>query len=196
MDWILEIIARFTADDGTFDQEAANAAIKAEAPKHVVPKHKFNDLSNRLKEATDKLENIKPADNSEIEAQLNELAEAYESQTLFYAKRDALIEAGASQEDLDFLMWKLGDDFELSDEGEVTGITEAVDGLKETSAKYFSADEVYGDDGEGTDAEEDKTPDQKWAPLDNKLDSGNPPSDKEPANLLEAITAHYSKPAD
>lgn len=191
MDWILELIKKHTNEDGTVDQEAVATAVNAAAPKYVVPKHKYNELSNKLKEANDTIEKFDNTDNSELETQLSELATAYEKQSVYYAKRDALVEAGASKEDIDFLMWKLGDEFELNEEGEVEGVSEAVKSVQENNAKYFPAAEP--EDGKGA----DKKPGQAgWQPIDNKLESGKTPSDKAPSTLREAIAEHYSKDAE
>lgn len=202
MDWILNIIKNLMDDTGEFDLEKLSDELDAAAPKYVVPKHKYNEMSDRLKEANKVIESAGSDDNSELETQLAELATAYEKQAIYYAKRDALVEAGASNEDIDFLMWKLGDEFELNEEGEVEGISEAVKSIQENNAKYFSEAEP-GDGkadgkGDGKDGKaDDKKPGQAgWQPIDNKLESGKTPSDKAPSTLREAIAEHYSKDAE
>lgn len=202
MDWIIELIKTAMDEAGEFDLTELEKTLNAEAPKYVVPKHKYNDLSNKLKEANDTIENLGSGDNSELESQLEELATAYEQQAVYYAKRDALIKAGASQDDLDFLMWKLGDEFELNEDGEIEGMDDAVKAIQENEAKYFTAaDPAAGKDaGEGEKASEDGKAgakgDGRWKPFDNKLESGKAISEKAPSTLREAIAEHYSAPAE
>lgn len=48
MDWIMEIIKKYT-NDGVVDLDGAQKEINAESPKHVVPKNLYVDLSKEKK---------------------------------------------------------------------------------------------------------------------------------------------------
>lgn len=197
MDWIIELIKKHTNADGVVDTDAVANAINDAAPKYVVPKHKYNEVSNKLKEANDTIESFEEKDTSELEGQLEELASAYEAQSIYYAKRDALVGAGAKTDDIEFLMWKLGDEFEMNEEGEIEGIDEAVKSIQEKNAKYFpETDPNAGKDKDSEKEKEGAGNAAGWKPIDNKLESGKTPSSDAPLTLRGAIEEHYSQKAE
>ena len=79
MEWLKEILAKHTKEDGTVDTAALNKEIKQEFPKHAVPKDQYNNIADSLKEANSTIKTLenKVQDNPEVQKELErELDEA------------------------------------------------------------------------------------------------------------------------
>ncbi|WP_446923985.1 hypothetical protein, partial [Klebsiella pneumoniae] len=72
MEWIKQILAKHTKEDGTVDTEAANKEIDKEFPTHAVPKDQYNNLSSQLAEANKTLKSLeeKTKDNPDVQSEL------------------------------------------------------------------------------------------------------------------------------
>ena len=53
MEWLKAILEKAEIKDGKLDVEALMSTINVEAPKNVMPKAEYNNISKQLKEAND-----------------------------------------------------------------------------------------------------------------------------------------------
>jgi len=143
MEWIKEILAKHTKEDGTVDTDAANKEIKSEFPKHAVPKDQYNNVSESLKEANSTIKTLedKVKDNPDVQKELEsykEKAEQLEADNkqlvIGQQVENALRDAGAK--DLDYAKFKLGN-VELDKGGKVKDLDNKLKDLKAAIPDYF-----------------------------------------------------------
>jgi len=190
MDWILEIIRKYTDENGKVDMSKVNAEIKTEAPKNVVPKDVFNTTNDDLKKANKLVEDLKK-DNKDVEVlqkkitdyekEVEELKEERVKEKTNYTLKEKLKEAGAK--DVDYMIYKLGE-VELDKEGNIIELDNKIKSLKEGNPGHF----------EVKDNPENNTKDTKkdYTVIDNKLEDGKV-SDTKPQSLLDAIKSQYEE---
>jgi predicted nucleic acid-binding Zn-ribbon protein len=195
MEWIIETVQANTDDEGKVDTEALRSAIKAEYPKYAVPKNQYNTQAEKLKAANDTLGKLQK-DNKEVEklqSQIKDYEEKVEkAEKELIATRnattlkEALQVAGAA--DVEYMTYKLGE-LETDSEGNYVDLDNKIKSLQEENPKWFAKNDSEKD-GQESDKSE---PTNGYKPLDNKLESGKAPEPAEPANLKEALLAHYNK---
>lgn len=143
MEWIKQIIAKYTDENGKVDIKAANEEIDKEFPKNAVPKDQYNNVSTQLKTANDTLAELKEQtkDNPDIQKQLTEAKEAQEKAekelTDFRTKAtvtEKLREAGAK--DVDYALYKLGN-LETNKDGSIKDLDNKIKELQTNLPDYF-----------------------------------------------------------
>lgn len=148
MEWIKTILAKHVKEDGTVDLDAANKEIDAEFSKNAVPKEKYNNVSNQLKQANSTLKDLqeKTKDNPDaqkllqVERDAREKAEkALADMEVSIQAKDALTAAGAK--DIEYAMFKLGD-LEVDKDGKVKDLENKVKDLQKNMPDYFQSDET------------------------------------------------------
>ena len=144
MEWIQQILAKHTKEDGTIDTVAANKEIKQEFPKHAVPKDQYNNVSESLKEANGTIKTLegKVQDNPEVQKELDSYkakAEQLETENkqlvINQQVSNTLRDAGAK--DIEYATFKLGS-LELDKEGNVKDLESKVKDLQSNSPDHFS----------------------------------------------------------
>lgn len=168
MDWLLQIIAKYTNDEGKVDVKGLEKEAKVEYPKHVVPKEDFNAKINELKEANKTLSDLKEKHVdietlqkiiSEHEATIKGLQDEKLATDKQHAIESALKDAGAT--DIEYLAYKLGD-VELDKDGQIKDLDNKIKDLQANNPTFF---ESMPDDAKGQSPEGFKT-------LEHKLDDG------------------------
>lgn len=167
MEWMTQILAKHSKEDGTFDLEAAKKEVNQEFPKHAVPKDQYNKISSNLKEANATIQALeeKTKDNPEVQKALD----AYQTKAEQLEKENnalkinsqasaALQKAGVK--DVDYALFKLGT-LELDKEGKVKDLENKVKDLKASIPDYFAQEET----------EETKA---GYQTIDTKLPEGKP----------------------
>ncbi|MGL3114838.1 phage scaffolding protein [Enterococcus faecalis] len=170
MEWIKQILAKHTKEDGTLDVEAANKEIDKEFPVNAVPKDQYNNLSSQLVEANKTLKSLeeKTKDNPDIQktlADLKEKADALEKENKDL-KINSQVSAALQSEgakDIDYALFKLGE-LELDKDGNVKDLESKVKDLKASIPDYFKADDP-----------EDKKTQSGYKPIDTKLPGNQTP---------------------
>lgn len=168
MEWIKQILAKYTKEDGTVDLEAANKEIDKEFPKQAVPKDQYNNVSNQLTEANNTLKTLeeKTKDNPDIQKELSSLkekAEALETenqQLKINSQVSAALQASGAK-DIDYALFKLGS-LELNKEGNVKDLDSKVKDLKASIPDYFAKED-----------NKDQTPPAGYQTIDTKLPEGS-----------------------
>lgn len=186
MDWLRKILEAHVNEEGVLDLEAAEAEIRKEFPKQAVVKSQYNDKAKEAADAKKELDELKGettnvADLSkQLQAAKDEL-QSFKSRTQI---DNALRKAGAAEEDLDYLAFKLEKEgaLEFEENGDITGLADKVTELQKSFEKFFAPAEDKEGNTEDKKAE-DKTP-AGYKVIDNKLDSGKNP-DPEAAMLAE-----------
>lgn len=144
MEWIKEILAKHTKEDGTVDTEAANKEIQQEFPKHAVPKDQYNNVSSSLKEANSTIKTLedKVKDNPDVQKELDTYkskAEQLETENkqlvINHQVSSALRDAGAK--DVEYATFKLGS-LELDKNGQVKDLESRIKDLQATLPEYFA----------------------------------------------------------
>lgn len=157
MEWIKTILAKHVKEDGTVDLDAANKEIDAEFSKNAVPKEKYNNVSNQLKQANSTLKDLqeKTKDNPDaqkllqVERDAREKAEkALADMEVSIQAKDALTAAGAK--DIEYAMFKLGD-LEVDKDGKVKDLDNKVKDLQKNMPDYFQAKDDNQDQKNGQD---------------------------------------------
>lgn len=145
MEWIKEILAKHTKEDGMIDANAANKEIQQEFPKHAVPKDQYNNVSNSLKEANGTIKALeeKVKDNPDVQKELDTYkskAEQLETENkqlvINHQVSSALRDAGAK--DVEYATFKLGQ-LELGKDGNVKDLANKVKDLQATLPDYFES---------------------------------------------------------
>lgn len=143
MEWIKDILAKHTKEDGTVDTEAANKEIQQEFPKHAVPKDQYNNVSNSLKEANSTIKTLedKVKDNPDVQKELDtykskaqQLETENKQLVINHQVTEALRDAGAK--DIEYATFKLGA-LELGKDGNVKDLANKVKDLQSTLPDYF-----------------------------------------------------------
>jgi len=185
MEWLKKLLEGAQIKDGKLDVEALMTSINAEFPKNAVPKDKYNEVSNDLKEANKTLDTLKKnhkdveALQGEIEGyktKMKELETAREQDKKSYSVKSALEKAGAT--DIDYLLYKLGDisKLELDSEGNIKDLDNKIKDLQANNANFFKA--VEGNDN-------------KPKVIENKLPGGVPNELNNVDTLAGALTEYY-----
>lgn len=169
MEWIKQIIAKHTKEDGTVDVEAVNKEISAEFPKNAVPKDQYNSKVQELKTANDTLTTLQK-DNKDAESlqaeitkykdEVEKLQAGQAEKDKNYALKDALTQAGAK--DVEYMTFKLGD-VEVNKDGSIKDLDSKIKDLKANYADQFKAD----------DKKETKPNAPGYQVIDSKLDKGS-----------------------
>lgn len=168
MEWIKQILAKHTKEDGTVDLEAANKEIDKEFPQNAVPKDQYNNVSSQLSEANKTLKSLeeKTKDNPDVQKELSSLkekAEALEKENTdlkINGQVSAALQASGAK-DIDYALFKLGK-LELDKDGNVKDLDNKVKDLKAAIPDYFSKE----------DGKEEKTPPAGYQTIDTKLPNG------------------------
>lgn len=169
MEWIKQIIAKHTKEDGTVDVEAVNKEISAEFPKNAVPKDQYNSKVQELKTANDTLTTLQKdnKDAESLQAEITKYKDEVEKlqadqaeKDKNYALKDALTQAGAK--DVEYMTFKLGD-VEVNKEGSIKDLDSKIKDLKANYADQFKAD----------DKKETKPDAPGYQVIDSKLDKGS-----------------------
>lgn len=168
MEWIKQILAKHTKEDGTVDLEAANKEIDKEFPQNAVPKDQYNNVSSQLSEANKTLKSLeeKTKDNPDVQKELSSLkekAEALEKENTdlkINGQVSAALQASGAK-DIDYALFKLGK-LELDKNGNVKDLDNKVKDLKAAIPDYFSKE----------DGKEEKTPPAGYQTIDTKLPNG------------------------
>lgn len=184
MDWLRKILEAHVNEEGVLDLEAAEAEIRKEFPKQAVVKSQYNDKAKEAAEAKKELDELKGettnvADLSkQLQAAKDEL-QSFKSRTQI---DNALRKAGAAEEDLDYLAFKLEKEgsLEFEENGDITGLSDKVTELQKSFEKFF----VPAEDKEGNTKDKKAETPAGYKVIDNKLDSGKNP-DPEAAMLAE-----------
>ncbi|EPI05054.1 hypothetical protein D920_00149 [Enterococcus faecalis 13-SD-W-01] len=136
MEWIKQILAKHTKEDGTVDLEAANKEIDQEFPKNAVPKEEYNNVSTSLKEAKSTIKTLeeKTKDNPDIQKDLEtyknkaEQLEKENTDLKINNQVSAALQASGAK-DIDYALFKLGK-LELDKDGNVKDLESKVKDLK------------------------------------------------------------------
>lgn len=168
MNWLEELIAQHTDENGVVDKEALMSSIKAESPKHQVPKSVYNDKVAELKTVNDTLSSLKANTQdgdikAELESARSELA-SLKTEKREQSVKQALLDAGVENEEstLDYIRFKLGD-LELDEDDNIKHLDNKIRSLKEEAPKFF---EVSKDKDESTQQA------KGFKVQDNKLNDG------------------------
>lgn len=171
MEWIKQIIAKHTDENGKVDIKAANKEIDKEFPLNAVPKEQYNNISTQLKTANDTLAELKEQtkDNPDIQKQLTEAKEAQEKAekelTDFRTKAtitEKLREAGAK--DVDYALYKLGS-LETNKDGSIKDLDNKIKDLQTNLPDYFNTKDSDKDDS-------NKNPLGSFTRVNNNLKDG------------------------
>lgn len=177
MDWIKQLLAKHTDEDGKVSADAFLEEVTKEAPKHSVPKAEFNAKNEALKEAREDLEALQKntGDVEALQQQITEANakaakadEAYAGLVKSTAIKDAITAAGGT--DIDYLAYKLGD-------VEPGDVANKLKDLQSTLPEHYFAKP------EG-DVKEDKGGNGGYKTVDNKLNDGKPQTE---ADKMAAI---------
>ena len=179
MDWILEIIKKYTNEEGKVDLEKVNKEIKTEFPKNAVPKETFNEKNEDLK-AANKLVNDLKKDNKDIEdlqkkiddyeKDIETLKEERVKERTNFTLKEKLKEAGAK--DVDYMIYKLGE-VEVDKEGNIIELDNKIKSLLEENKDHFEVKDDKDDDKDNKD--DGKGKGTGFQVIDNKLDDGKEP---------------------
>lgn len=143
MEWIQTILSKHTKEDGTIDLVAANKEIDQEFPNNAVPKDKYNNVADSLKEANSTIKNLenKTKDSPDIQKELDDYkakAERLENENkqlvINQQVSSALRDAGAK--DIEYATFKLGE-LELDKDGNVKDLSNKIKDLQSNIPDYF-----------------------------------------------------------
>lgn len=146
MEWLQKILASAViGTDGKLDVEAAMKAVKAELPKHFVPKEDYNTKVTELKTASDTIKDLKEAnaDNETLQKTIKEHEETIgnlqaenEKVKKTYALTAALKEEGCT--DPDYLIYKHGgvEKFAFDKDGKPIGVKDTIQPYKESKTLF------------------------------------------------------------
>ena len=154
MDWIRTILVKHVSEDGKLDMEAALKEINKSAPENVVPKYKYNELSEakqqldaNIKDRDKQLETLRKVSGNteELQKQINTLQEDNErikkenDEKIMNMRFDAEIEkALSSAKHPDLVSGKIDrTKLKINEDGSVDGLNEQVSELKKSYADLF-----------------------------------------------------------
>lgn len=191
MEWIKAILTKYTNEEGVLDVESAEKEIRQEFPNHAVPKDKYNNVSDSLKEAKATIETLeaKTKDNPEVQKELEtykskaEKLEAENKQLIIDQQvNEALREAGAV--DLEYARFKLGE-LELDKKNQIPNLENKIKDLQSNLPDYFKSIEEENDDTQ---------PPKGFEVVDNDLKGGKQ-SDPDPVqSMIDAFTSDLPAP--
>lgn len=170
MEWISNILAKHTKEDGTIDLNAANKEIDKAFPENAVPKDQYNNVSDGLKAANSTIKTLeeKTKDNPDIQKELDDYktkADTLEKENTELKINGQVASAlqAAGAKDVEYAQFKLGT-LELDKSGAVKDLENKVKDLKASLPDYFTnADNVNSD-----------IPPAGYQPIDTKLPNGKP----------------------
>ncbi|MCM8710534.1 phage scaffolding protein [Clostridium sp. SYSU_GA19001] len=189
MEWLRKLLENAQIKDGKLDVEALMTSINSEFPKNAVPKDKFNEVSNDLKEANKILENLKK-NHKDVEAlqteienykkKMKELETAREQDRKIYTIKSVLEKAGAI--DVEYMIYKLGDisKLEMDAEGNIKDLDNKIKDLQANNSNFFKV--LEGDNK------------NKPKVIENKLPEGTPSTDdNDVANVFaKALNGNFN----
>lgn len=147
MEWLKKLLeAAETNEDGTLMIDSLIDAIKAEFPRHAVPKEDYNAKVEELKTANKTIKDIgdKNKGNEDLQkdletyqADVKNLKKENETLKKTYAVKESLTKAGCT--DPDYLLFKQGgiDKFTFDPDGKVVGMEELVKQYREATPHVF-----------------------------------------------------------
>lgn len=147
MEWLKKLLeAAETNEDGTLKIDSLIDAIKAEFPRHAVPKEDYNAKVEELKTANKTIKDIgdKNKGNEDLQkdletyqADVKTLKKENETLKKTYAVKESLTKAGCT--DPDYLLFKQGgiDKFTFDPDGKVVGMEELVKQYREATPHVF-----------------------------------------------------------
>lgn len=150
MEWLQNVVANAEVKEGKLDADSLVTAIKAELPKHTMPKSEYNNINTLLKEANKTIETLK-TDNKDNESLQSKITEhettitnlkADHAKELLAFKKDAAIKELLSSNNAKYPEL-LKDKFDLekiliNDDGTTTGLTEQLETVKNNYADMFA----------------------------------------------------------
>lgn len=155
MEWIKEILSKYTGEDGKFDLDGATKEIRTEFPKNAVPKADFNEKAQKLKAVNEDLtaanelvEQLKASNsgNDDLQKQIDDYKKQLENVTAerLADRKNAAIElaltkAGAKNITAVKALLK-ADELEMTDEG-VKGLEDKVAALKKDEGYLFQSND-------------------------------------------------------
>ena len=151
MEWLKKLLeAAETNEDGTLKIDSLIDAIKAEFPRHAVPKEDYNAKVEELKTANKTIKDIgdKNKGNEDLQkdletyqADVKNLKKENETLKKTYAVKESLTKAGCT--DPDYLLFKQGgiDKFTFDPYGKVVGMEELVKQYREATPHVFKPDQ-------------------------------------------------------
>lgn len=150
-----DIVKQFA--DGTADEQDVIKAYE-DATSNMVPRSRLNDknedikeLQAQLEERNNQIESLQSnvADESEYKKQLEELKKANDDWSTKYqeSQLNNAIKLGVAKDandPNDILAFINKDELELTDEGEVKGLEDAINNLKESKSYLFASNKPTG----------------------------------------------------
>lgn len=150
-----DIVKQFA--DGTADEQDVIKAYE-DATSNMVPRSRLNDknedikeLQAQLEERTNQIESLQSnvADESEYKKQLEELKKANDDWSTKYqeSQLNNAIKLGVAKDandPNDILAFINKDGLELTDDGEVKGLEDAINNLKESKSYLFASNKPTG----------------------------------------------------
>ena len=132
MEWLKAILEKAEIKDGKLDVEALMSTINVEAPKNVMPKAEYNNISKQLKEANDTIKKLEKTHKKEI-ADMKKDA----------AINQALVKAKAKYPEV---VAKLldKDKVVINEDGTIIGLDEQLKATKENYKDMFEANDDSG----------------------------------------------------
>lgn len=147
MEWLKAILEKAEIKDGNLDVEALMSTINVEAPKNIIPKAEYNNVSKQLKEANDTIKDLKKnnAENEELQKKIKEHEDTIKTLQTNAANdrkefdlKNKLKDLGVT--DVDYLIYKHGgiDKFNYDKEGNVIGLEDTIKPYKESISHIFT----------------------------------------------------------
>lgn len=154
MEWLKAILEKAEIKDGNLDVEALMSTINVEAPKNIIPKAEYNNVSKQLKEANDTIKDLKKnnAENEELQKKIKEHEDTIKTLQTNAANdrkefdlKNKLKDLGVT--DVDYLIYKHGgiDKFNYDKDGNVIGLEDTIKPYKE-SISYIFTPKIEGRD--------------------------------------------------
>lgn len=147
MEWLKAILEKAEIKDGNLDVEALMSTINVEAPKNIIPKAEYNNVSKQLKEANDTIKDLKKnnAENEELQKKIKEHEDTIKTLQTNAANdrkefdlKNKLKDLGVT--DVDYLIYKHGgiDKFNYDKDGNVIGLEDTIKPYKESISHIFT----------------------------------------------------------
>ncbi len=147
MEWLKAILEKAEIKEGKIDVDALMSTINAEAPKNIIPKAEYNNVSKQLKEANDTIKDLKKnnSDNEELQKKIKEHEDTIKTletnaanDRKEYGLKNKLKDLGVT--DVDYLIYKHGgiDKFNYDKDGNVIGLEDTIKPYQESIPHIFS----------------------------------------------------------
>lgn len=171
MEWITELLKQYKGEDGAIDEKGFADAVKTEAPKHIVPKDQYNNVSTQLSEANKTLKTLeeKTKNNPDIQKELSALKEKAEelekenTDLKINSQVTAALQAVGAK-DIEYATFKLGK-LEIDKDGKVKDLDSKVKDLQTNLPDYFAK-------SDDTSADTNQQQTAGYKAVDNKLPEG------------------------